>query len=146
MSAIRKAKENQPIRVFVSHSAEDAVLAQQIRTLLSRRANSRVFATDEISAGEKWDARLRNELAAADIVVALLTPASVDSSWVLQEIGAAWGLRKLILPVVTTQSVLKRLPIALHGTTALQLDMKTPEGNERFLEAFESTLATSQIS
>ena len=146
MSGIRKFKENSPIRVFVSHSAADAVLARQVRTLLSRRGNSRVFITDEVSAGEKWEARLRNELAEADIVIALLTPASVDSNWLLMEMGAAWGLRKLILPLVTTPAVLKRLPIALHGTTAVQLDMNTPEGNEQFLEAFESTLATSQIS
>ena len=106
-----------------------------------------MFSVDELSGGEKWETRLRNELAEADVVVALLTPASVSSSWVLHEIGAAWGLRKPIIPVITTRDVLRGLPVALEHATALRLDdLTTPEGSEDFLRAFESTLAASHVS
>jgi hypothetical protein len=88
-SLFKPSKRKHPIRVFLSHSYDDMVLAKHLRNLLSHRANAQVFTTEELSAGEKWEAKLRDELDAADVVVALLTPQSVDSPWVLQEIGAA---------------------------------------------------------
>ena len=36
-----------------------------------------------------------------DIFLVLLSPDSVNSEWILPEIGAAWALNKLIVPIVT---------------------------------------------
>lgn len=142
MSDVRDSKHRRPVRVFISHSNADLVFARKIRNLLSQHANARVFTTDELSAGEKWETRLRHELAAADAVVAILTPDSVDSSWVLHEIGAAWALEKPIIPVITRRDVLNRMPVHLEGARVIELaDVESAQNANKFLHAFEDSLA-----
>lgn len=82
----------------------------------------------------------------SNVVVAILTSASVKSNWVLQEIGAAWGLGKPIIPIVATRDLLNSLPIQLNDSLALQLeDLTTPEGEQQFLKAIEIALADSHV-
>ena len=147
MSEVRHGNRQRPVRVFVSHSDADTVFARKLRNLLFQRANAQVFTTEELSAGERWETKLRHELAAADVVVALLTPASVDSSWVLHEIGAAWALEKPIIPVVTRRDVLNKMPVSLKGTTAIELaDVDSAENADRFVQSFENSLATANTT
>src|SRR5260370_28955553 len=123
-----KHSKHQPLKVFISHSSADQVFAAKIRNLLFRRANAQVFTADDLSAGEKWQTKLRNDLSSADVVVALLSPNSVESSWVLQEIGAAWALKKPIIPVVTTRDVLNKMPLPFERAKVIELtDVTSPE-------------------
>lgn len=145
-----KASANQrkrPTRVFLSHSSDDTTLAQKIRDLLFRRLGFQVFMNEDLSAGENWQSKLRKQLESADAFVALLTPASVADSWVLQETGAAWALKKTIIPLVTRLELLDRFPIQLRSYPALDLkDLDTPAGSKRFTEAVEQTLAAEHVS
>jgi nucleoside 2-deoxyribosyltransferase len=139
--------KHQPLRVFITHSSVDQVFARRMRNLLFHRANAQVFTAEDLSAGEKWEAKLRDELSAADVVVALLSPRSVESSWVLQEIGAAWALKKPIIPVVTRRDVLNKIPVALEGARVIELtDVESPENEERFLSAFEKSMAAVHLA
>jgi hypothetical protein len=147
MSEVKSSKRQQPVRVFVSHSPMDNVFARKVRNLLIRQPNVRVFISEVLSAGGGWESKLRNELAAADVVIALLTPDSVDSSWVLHELGAAWALQKPIIPVVTRRDVLNRMPVPLEGAQVLELeDLESSETAERFVRAFEDSLAAAHIT
>jgi hypothetical protein len=74
MSEIRHSRRQRPLRVFFSHSNVDTVFARKLGSLLERRLNAHVFTAGDLSAGEKWETKLRNELAATDVFVALLTP------------------------------------------------------------------------
>jgi len=131
--------------VFVSHSNVDMVFARKLRNLLSQRVNAQVFTTEDLSAGERWETKLRNELAATDVLVALLTPNSVHSSWVLHEIGAAWALEKPIIPVVTRRDVLNNMPVSLEGANVIELaDVESADSSDKFVDAFEDWLATTQ--
>jgi nucleoside 2-deoxyribosyltransferase len=142
-----KTLQQRRIRVFVSHSNVDMVFARKLRNLLTQRANAQVFTTEELSAGGNWASKLRHELAAADVVVALLTPGSVDSSWVLHEIGAAWALQKPIIPVITRRDVLNKMPLSLQGSEAIELtDVENAKNADRFVGAFEDRLATAHIA
>ncbi len=139
--------KHQPLRVFISHSNLDQVFARQMRNLLHHRANAQVFTADDLSAGEKWETKLRNELSSADVVVALLSPNSVESSWVLQEIGAAWALKKPILPVVTTRDVLNKMPLPFERAKVIELtDVESPENVEKFMGAFEKSMAALHVA
>jgi len=136
----------QPIKVFISHSNIDSVFARHIRNLLVQRINAQAFITEDLSAGEKWQSRLRSELSSADVVIAILTPASVNSSWVLHEIGAAWALEKQIIPVVTRRDVLNKMPISLDALQVIDLtDVDTPENQAKFENAFERSLAAVHL-
>src|SRR6266704_5791171 len=102
------SSRRETLRVFISHSGsvDDTAFARKLKRLLSQRLDARVFSADDLSAGGNWEAKLRNELAEADVVVALLPPEAIHSSWVLQEIGAAWAMEKLIIPIITRRDVL----------------------------------------
>jgi hypothetical protein len=129
------------MRVFLSHSHDDAVLAHQIRNLLTHRLGLRVFQDEDLSAGENWQSKLRKELENADVFVALLTPLSVSDSWLLQETGAAWALQKPIIPIVSRPHILDRFPIQLKSYPSLKLkDLDTAAGSERFAGALEQAL------
>jgi len=142
-----RTPKQQPVKVFIVHSDMDMVFARKVRNLLVYRANAQVFTTEDLSAGEKWQSKLRNELSSADVVVALLTPNSVASSWVLQEIGAAWALKKPIIPVISRRDVLNNMPISLERALTIELaDVETPENADKFVDAFEEGLAAANLS
>ena len=147
MSRIKRDSNRQhPLRVFVSHSGsvDDKAFGRKLNRLLSRRLDARVFNADDLSAGEKWEAKLRNELEQADVVVVLLSSGALDSSWVLQEIGAAWALQKLIIPIVTRRDILNQLPVDLQGAKALEFkDIDIPENADEFVQEFQDSLLAS---
>jgi hypothetical protein len=143
----RHPKHEHRIKIFLSHASADMVLGRKVRSLISQNFNAQVFATEDLSAGEKWETKLRNELSTADVVVALLTPGSIASSWVLQEIGAAWALRKPIIPLVTRREVLNSMPISLEPYQAIELaGVDKPEDVERFLSALDESLAAAHVA
>lgn len=142
----RHAK-HQRLKVFISHSIVDQVFARKMRNLLFFRADAQVFIAEDLSAGEKWETKLRNALSAADVVVALLSPNSVGDSWVLHEIGAAWALEKPIIPVVTRRDVLNKMPVPLERAKVIELaDVESPENAEKFLGAFEKSMAAAHLA
>ncbi len=137
--------KRQSVKVFISHSNVDTVLARHMRNLLLQRVNAQVFTTEDLSAGEKWQSRLRSELSSSEVVLALLTPHSSNDSWVLHEIGAAWALGKPIIPVVTRRDVLNKMLISLERAHIIELtDVDTPENADKFVDAFEEGLAAVQ--
>jgi nucleoside 2-deoxyribosyltransferase len=144
MNQARQQNHQRAIRVFIIHSGSDAVFTRKLRNLLVQRSNAQVFTADDLSAGEKYMPKLRRELEGADVVVAVLTPASIDSGWVMHEIGAAWALEKLIVPVVTRREVLSGIPLALEGTHFIELtDVDSSENADKFMEAFEESIAAT---
>jgi nucleoside 2-deoxyribosyltransferase len=140
---MNRAKGRRPsLNIFLIHSDTEQVPARKLRNLLADRLGSRVFSTDDISAGEELHSRLRQELARADVIVALLTPSTARSNWVLLEVGAAWALEKPIIPVVTNRSVLNYLPESLQGPQVLEIsDLEQPEALDRIVQAIESVIA-----
>jgi hypothetical protein len=147
MSEIRHSRRQRPLRVFFSHSNVDTVFVRKLGSLLERRLNAHVFTAGDLSAGEKWETKLRNELAATDVFVALLTPSAVSSSWVLQELGAAWALKKPIIPVVTRRDVLNNMPIPLDGSNLIELaDVESAASADKFVGAFEDSVAAAHVA
>jgi len=76
--------------------------------------------------------------------VPLITPESTSDNWLLQETGAAWGLGKPIVPIVTRRDTLNQFPIAIARHVALQPnDLDHSETADRFIREFEDTLVAS---
>src|SRR6476660_1647133 len=115
MTMVGSEAKLRSVRVFLSHSIEDRPYALHLQKLISPFANFRVFTTDALSAGEDWTPKLREEIARSDVFMVVLSPASVGSAWVLQELGAAWALNKPIIPVVTQPGGTGQLSMALQG-------------------------------
>ena len=140
------AKQQQTsMRVFLSHASADNVLARKVRNILWRSFDARVFTTEDLSAGENWESKLRGELAQSDYVVALLTPQSVSSNFLLHELGAAWALGKPIISVVTRRDVLNSLPLALSESQMIELaDLDNPEISDQLVKRFGQIVGVTQ--
>lgn len=138
-----------PIRVFLSYAYADFEPARKIRNLLSRRLSLHVFLREDLIKGPNYLPKLRKELEQADVFVALLTPSSISDSELLQETGAAWGLEKQVVPIVSRRDVLNNFPVALDPQLMIQISyldrLEEPENAGKFVQAFEKTLAASHL-
>jgi len=117
---VQKEKSKQALRVFLSYTSSDKGNAQKLRNILSGQHDLRIFTSEMLSAGENWQSKLRDEISQCDVFIALLSPKSVESGWVLSELGAAWALEKKIVPVFTQPDVLSDIPVKLKDNQSFE--------------------------
>jgi TIR domain-containing protein len=91
-------------RLFVSFVHEDEKVALAVQNLLQSELNLReeVFLSSDKSqvyAGDYWLQKIKEGLAAAELVILMLSKRSVARPWVNFEAGAAWLTDKTIIPV-----------------------------------------------
>ncbi len=97
-----------PPLVFISHSHAEAALAELFVDLL--RAALMLRSTDirctsvggqGLVPGGAVEDQLRTEVMGCAAVIALLSPKSMNSAYVLFEMGARWGSEKPWVPMIT---------------------------------------------
>jgi hypothetical protein len=95
------------IQVLISHSSKDAALAQALIDLL--RSGLGLLATQircssvdgyRLPAGVNTGDQLRKEIKTAKVLIGLLTPNSLSSTYVLFELGARWGAGLFMIPLL----------------------------------------------
>ena len=93
-------------RIFVSHSSLDQATAREIMDWLRSLGFDNAFLDiDErtgIRPGDKWEARLYEELAACSAVVLVVTPNWLASKWCFAEFVQARATGKAIFPIIFT--------------------------------------------
>jgi len=111
-------------RIFFSHAHKDRWIALQCAPLIEERGKGRVrvfLDEKDIEAGQHIGDSIRNSIKECDEFVVLLSRYSKDRPWVLLEIGAAWGLEKLI--VGTTNNIEPReMPDIMYPYKAVDLN------------------------
>jgi hypothetical protein len=102
-----RPEPHEGLLVFISHSSKDAELARALIELLKAalgiRANHiRCSSVDgyRLPVGVNTESKLREEVNAARVVVGLITPSSLASSYVMFELGARWGAGLFLAPVL----------------------------------------------
>lgn len=117
------------IAVFISHSSLDASLAKEFAELFIlalgiRTVEIRCTSVDgfRLEAGALVTDQLQREVFESKAVVALLTPASLESAYVLFELGARWGARKKIFPILAAGASASHLEGPLMAINALRCD------------------------
>lgn len=111
--------------VFISHSSADEELAQAVVDLLSGALG---LSSDDIRCtslegyklptGSETGAALRRESVGSRCFLALLTPSSIKSVYVIFELGARWGTEKPMFPVLGRGLVPGQLPSPLSDIHA----------------------------
>ncbi len=116
------------IKVFISHAAADEKLAKALVDFLfscMHLDDEKVRCTSvpghKLPVGSDVAKTLRDELGESSVVIGLLTPRSLHSSWVLFELGAAWGSHKNIKPLLSDDIDFSDLPGPLSGHHAVRL-------------------------
>jgi HJR/Mrr/RecB family endonuclease len=147
-----------PTKVFLSYSREDKDTARYIADALKRSGVSTWFDEWELQVGDSIVEHVEQAVASSDIVLVLLSPASVSSRWIQAEWSAAFA-RELndrairIIPVLiadceipppfssrvyldirTDREVgVQRLVSQLATLPAIQFSDMTPQGFEMLI-------------
>lgn len=92
-------------RLFISYASADHELAEEFATLCKGADIDTFVANIDIVPGTDWYNRLGDEIRQADELLVIISPASILSPWVMIEVGAAWALRKGIIPAVLYENI-----------------------------------------
>jgi hypothetical protein len=118
------------IDIFISHSSKDREIAEALinllRDALSIPANKiRCTSVDgyRLQAGASTDDQLRQEIYGARAFIGLITPASLQSNYVSFELGARWGARFHLAPVLAAGVNAGSLRAPLTSLNSLNCDI-----------------------
>lgn len=116
--------------IFISHSSKDVKIAEALidllRAALTLKADSiRCTSVDgyRLQAGASTDEQLRREIYEARVFIGLITPASLQSTYVLFELGARWGARRHLAPVLAAGFDAASLRAPLTSLNSLSCDI-----------------------
>jgi len=105
------------IKIFISHSSKDKALARRlvraIRTRVDIQSNEIRCSSVQgyrLPVGAHTASRLKEELTQSVVVIGIITPYSLKSSYVLFELGAAWGLGIATFPLLAKGAKVRDLP------------------------------------
>jgi len=87
------------VRVFVSYSTEDKVLAGKIKDGLNAYGLDTFLAHEDIDPASEWQEAILDNLESTDVFLPILTDNFPNSKWTDQESGIAFTREKLIVPI-----------------------------------------------
>jgi TIR domain len=122
------------MKIFISHSSVDSAVAEEFVELLraafvisAEEIRCTSVAGFKLEAGVDSNEQLRQEVFESAAFIALLSAASLQSNYVLFELGARWGAKRYLAPVLisgATPALLKAPLNAIHAISAgSQTDM-----------------------
>lgn len=85
--------------MFLSYAAPDREIATSLAQDL-RRNGIDVWWDAALTVGSSWADEIKSKLLYADVILVLVTPASVESHWVTYEWSTALAQSKSVVPVV----------------------------------------------
>lgn len=114
-------------RIFVSHSSRDqklvSALVQLLRGALELPKNAIRCSTlpgYKLPLGADIDEQIKWELGESEVFIAVLTPHSLKSQYVLFEIGARWGKGRSLGPLLARGTKAKFLGGPISGFNSLR--------------------------
>lgn len=110
-----------PYDVFLSYSRKDRDwVAAFTESLHDAGVNGWFDVHSSALPGEPWEDRIEEALRDSKFLVVILSPDFVESPWTFFELGAAVADRKKIIPVLTEDVKIDRLPSVLRKFQALR--------------------------
>lgn len=124
-------KNSSPVLIFLSHSTADTDLVEAFETLLTKALNitsESIFCSSLEGQGVKKGANFVDEIKGkateAKAVVALLSPAYMESPFCLAELGAAWALNTHRFPIVVPPNSFEVMQATLLGVVGVKIDQQ----------------------
>jgi hypothetical protein len=130
MQSIPANKQASNLDIFICHSNKDKAIAEALINLLRAALNipaERIRCTSvdgyRLPAGALTDEQLRREIYEARVFIGLITNSSLKSIYVLFELGARWGARLYLIPVLASGADSSILHRPLAGFNTLSCDV-----------------------
>jgi len=141
MSIVKERERRKILHVFLSYAKADEEYANKVENILENY-NLRIFTMKMLNAGEDWLNNLRDEISQSDLFIVILSPNSFKSEWVLSELGAAWALEKIIIPIYTKPEMLSKSPINLSNSESIDINYleEHPEVLDRIIEKYKESI------
>ena len=140
--------QKKPCQLFLSHAAADKQLVEAFETLLARSmglTSADIFCSSlegqGVTKGGSFVDEIRAKAAASDGVVALISPAYLDSAFCMAELGAAWVLKTQRLPIVVPPNTFKVMDATLLGIVGVKID-----DDDAMAQAFEDFASSMGIA
>lgn len=121
-----KAAKRKGVRVFISHSSKNVEEAEQLIQLMRSALNLKVeeircTSVDgyRLPGGIGTDAQLQMEIYECELLVGLVSSNSMNSHYTLFELGARWGAKKPMIPLLIDEKGSEILKGPLSGMNAL---------------------------
>jgi hypothetical protein len=114
---ITEGASRQPYDVFLSYASADSKEASQLYDSIVSAGGTAFLSEKALKAGDDFEETIRTALHASGELWLLLSPNSLRSEWVISEWGAAWALRKPIIPILF-RCAPAEVPIEFAGYTA----------------------------
>jgi hypothetical protein len=115
--------------VFISYARDDANFAQMVKGYLLGRGFS-VWSEDELAVGEDLQQEVERAIDASDRFVLLLSPASIESPYVLLEAGMALARYEdrsgRVIPVLIGDVPPDRIPSLLRDRAIIDARGRDP--------------------
>ena len=116
-----------PTKIFISHITEDVAVASKLKLKLNEDflGQVEVFQSSDtvsIGAGDPWFVALEKALRDSSIFIALCSRDSITRPWVNFEVGAAWILKRPLIPVCFAGLRPQELPMPFSAHQALALN------------------------
>ena len=115
--------------IFISHSGKDKEITKQIIGLLRTALNidsERIRCTSvegyKLPGGADTEEQLRDEVFGSKILIAIITPISIKSAYVLFELGARWDSKKRMIPLLASGIKTADLKGPLEAINCLRCD------------------------
>jgi len=122
-------------KVFFSYSRADSDFVLQLATDLRSAGVDLWIDQLDIAAGERWDRAIEDALGAAPCLLVVLSPASVASNNVMDEVSLAFDERKKIVPVLARECT---IPFRLRRLQHIDFTTNFDRGLESVLKALNA--------
>lgn len=86
--------------IYLSYSKKDKELVSELVSDLAKNGLNTWFDENQIEHGKEWQSKIRKGLKQVDAVLVIITPDSISSNYVMNELGIAKEMGKLIIPVI----------------------------------------------
>lgn len=96
------------IRVFTSYAREDASFVDQVKVKLEQSGIDLWTDREDMAGGQSWRAQITDAIKSSDALMAVLSPSSAQSRYVVRELTLADENRKQIVPVLYQQCQIPR--------------------------------------
>ena len=132
--------------IFISHKESDALIARRCVDMIleSLRVKTEdVFCSSvaghQLKFGSTIESQIKEGVSEQQVLFAILTKDSIRSTWVLFELGAAWAIGKLVVPILGPGVAYADLPGALGLYPCISCDESTARVRPRIADAFKQS-------